>query len=122
MYLLNLIVPEQVVFASAHEPVVQCCIGNKQHWLKQKSMWATLVAVAVASAVMGSAITFFADAQAAKRHTALLANMELYQALGASDQVITQRIASSIIACLGFPVQRADASLSMQAVSCCDAD
>jgi len=87
------------VLTSACEAMVQCCAGNKQHWVKQKTMWATLVAVAVASAVMGSAITFFADAQAAKRHTALLDNMERYQALGGSDQVITQRIASSIIAC-----------------------
>ncbi len=90
-----------MVLTSAHEAVAHCCAGNKQHWPKQKSMWATLVAVAVAGAVMGSAITFFADAQAAKRHTALLDNMERYQALGCSDQVITQRIAGSIIACLG---------------------
>lgn len=90
------VVPEQVVSTSAHEAVVPCCAGNKQHW--QKSMWATLV---VAGAAMGSAITFFADAQAAKRHTALLNNMERYQALGGSDQVIWQRIPSSIIACLG---------------------
>ena len=89
------------MLASAHEAVVQCCAGNKQHWLKQKSVWATLVAVAVAGAVMGSAITFFVDAQAAKRHTALLDNIERYQALGCSDQVITQRIAGNIIACLG---------------------
>jgi len=85
-------VPEQIVFTSAHEAVVQCCAGDKQHWLKQKTVWATLVAVAVVGAIMGSAITFFADAQAAKRHTALLDNMERYQALGGSEQVITQRI------------------------------
>lgn len=88
-YLFNLIVPEQGWFTSAHGAMVQCCAGNKQHWLGQKGMWATLVAVAVAEAVMGSATTFFADAQAAKRHTALLDNMERYQALGGSDQVIT---------------------------------
>ena len=78
-------------------------------------MWATLVAVAVAGAVMGSAITFFADAQAAKRHTALVNNMQRYQALGGSDQVIRQRIPKSIIACLASCC--ADASLRMQAVS-----
>ncbi|DBA78889.1 TPA: hypothetical protein ACH3X1_008771 [Trebouxia sp. C0004] len=75
--------------------------GNEHHWLKQKSMWATLVAVAVAGVVMGSAITFFADAQAAKRHTALLNNMERYQSLGGSHQVNSQCIPSSTIAYLG---------------------
>ncbi len=107
---IHTVVPEQVVSTSAHEAVVPCCAGNKQHW--QKSMWATLV---VAGAAMGSAITFFADAQAAKRHTALVNNMQRYQALGGSDQVIRQRIPKSIIACLASCC--ADASLRMQAVS-----
>ncbi len=72
--------------------------AGSKHWLKQKSVWATLVAVTLAGAAMGSAITFFADAQAAKRHTALLDNMKRYQALAGSHQVITQRILCARIA------------------------
>ncbi len=46
-----------------------------------------LVAVGLAGAVAGAAVMVWADAHAAKRHTALLDNIERYQALQGSNHV-----------------------------------